>query len=52
MATRIGSGVTTIGMVTGVLVIIAAFALTDIYAFRANSRFDELTDRVRRDLLH
>ena len=50
MATRIGKRVTTIGMVTGAPAIIAAFALTDIYAFRANSRFDELTDRVRRDL--
>ena len=51
MATKIGSGVTSVGMVIGVLVILSAVVLTGLYTFRANSRYDELTEKLRRDLL-
>jgi uncharacterized membrane protein (DUF485 family) len=43
MATRIGEGVTSLGIVLGLGVIVAAFVLTGIYVLRANSRFDALT---------
>ena len=50
MATKIGSGVTSIGMLIGLLVIASAVVLTGIYTQRANSRYDELTEKLRRDL--
>jgi len=43
MAVRIGAGVTSLGIVLGLAVIIAAFILTGIYVVRANRRFDDLT---------
>jgi uncharacterized membrane protein (DUF485 family) len=39
-------GVTTIGIVIGLLVIISAFILTGIYVVRANARYDELTRQI------
>ena len=51
MATKIGGGVTSVGMVIGLLVILSAVILTGIYTFRANSRYDELTEKLRKDLL-
>ena len=51
LATKIGSGVTTIGMVIGLLVILSAFVLTGIYTQRANSRYDDLAEKLRKDLL-
>ena len=39
--------VTTIGIPIGIGVIVAAFILTGIYVRRANSEFDELTNRIK-----
>jgi uncharacterized membrane protein (DUF485 family) len=50
MGTKIGSGVTSIGMVIGLLVILSAVILTGIYTQRANSRYDDLTEKLKRDL--
>ena len=50
LATKIGGGVTTIGMIIGLAVILSAFVLTGIYTQRANSRFDELTENLTREL--
>src|SRR3954447_20635398 len=50
MATKIGGGVTSIGMIIGLLVILSAVVLTGIYTQRANSRYDDLTEKLRRDL--
>jgi uncharacterized membrane protein (DUF485 family) len=50
LATKIGGGVTSLGVVIALLVIISAFVLTGIYTFRANSRFDELTENLTREL--
>ena len=50
LAQKIGGGVTSVGIVIGLLVIISAFVLTGIYTFRANSRFDELTESLTREL--
>ena len=51
LATKIGGGVTTIGMVIGLAVILSAFVLTGIYTQRANSRYDDLAEKLRKDLL-
>lgn len=50
MAARIGGGVTSLGIVLGLGVIIAAFVLTGIYVARANSRFDELTRDLQQEV--
>src|SRR3954447_1869567 len=52
LATKIGSGVTSIGMIIGLLVILSAVVLTGIYTQRANSRYDDLAEKLRKDLLH
>ncbi|HYA71891.1 MAG TPA: DUF485 domain-containing protein [Roseiarcus sp.] len=39
-------GVTTVGIVVGVLVIVAAFLLTGYYVNRANSTYDTLTQQI------
>ena len=51
LATRIGTGVTSLGMVIGLAVIASAFILVGIYVQRANTRFDKLTADVTRDLM-
>ena len=50
LATKIGGGVTSLGILLGLGVIISAFVLTGIYVQRANSRFDELTRNLTREL--
>jgi uncharacterized membrane protein (DUF485 family) len=50
MAVRIGDGVTSLGIVLGLGVIILAFVLTGIYVARANSRFDELTRSLTEEM--
>jgi uncharacterized membrane protein (DUF485 family) len=49
LATPLGAGVTTVGIPIGIAVIISAFVLTGIYVKRANSEFDELTDKIKKD---
>ena len=51
LATKIGSGVTSTGIVLGLGVIVSAFVLTGIYVWRANSRFDELTRNLTKELM-
>jgi uncharacterized membrane protein (DUF485 family) len=51
LATKIGGGVTSLGIVIGLGVILSAFVLTGIYVQRANSRFDELTRNLNRELV-
>ena len=46
MATKIGGGPTSLGIVLGLAVIVIAFALTGIYVSRANTVFDDLTRDV------
>jgi uncharacterized membrane protein (DUF485 family) len=50
MAVRIGGGVTSLGILLGLGVIILAFVLTGIYVARANSRFDELTRSLTEEM--
>ncbi len=49
LATKIGEGVTSLGILLGLGVIVSAFVLTGIYVHRANSRFDELTRQLTRE---
>jgi len=39
--------VTTVGIPVGIVIIIFAFILTGIYVRRANSEFDELTEKIK-----
>jgi uncharacterized membrane protein (DUF485 family) len=50
LATKIGEGITSLGILLGLGVIVSAFVLTGIYVQRANSRFDELTRNLTREL--
>jgi uncharacterized membrane protein (DUF485 family) len=51
LATKIGDGVTSLGIILGLGVILSAFILTGIYVQRANSRFDEMTRHITREIL-
>ena len=51
LAIKIGGGVTSLGVVLAFLVILSAFVLTGVYTFRANSRYDDLAEQLRKDLL-
>jgi uncharacterized membrane protein (DUF485 family) len=48
LAVKVG-GTASLGLFTGLFVILFAFALTGIYVARANTRFDALSDALRRD---
>ena len=49
LAIRLGSGVTTIGIPVGILIILAAFGLTGLYVRKANREFDEISDQIIRE---
>jgi uncharacterized membrane protein (DUF485 family) len=51
LAIKIGGGVTSLGILLGLGVIVSAFVLTGIYVQRANSRFDALTQDLNRELV-
>ena len=51
LAKRIGSGVTTWGIPVGFGVILFTIVITAIYVMRANSEYDDLTDRIKREAL-
>lgn len=46
LGASLAGGVTTIGIVVGVSVIVAAFLLTGYYVSRANSTYDTLTKEI------
>ena len=48
LATRLGDGVTTIGMPIGLGVIVFTVVITLIYVRKANSEFDALAEQVTR----
>jgi uncharacterized membrane protein (DUF485 family) len=50
LATKIGGGVTSLGILLGLGVIVSAFVLTGIYIYRANGYFDELTRNLTREI--
>jgi|ERR1700733_7361947 uncharacterized membrane protein (DUF485 family) len=51
LLTRMGDGVTTIGMPIGLGVIIFTIAITGIYVNRANGRYDALTALIAKAAL-
>ena len=51
LATRIGAGVTTIGMPIGLGVIVFTIVITAIYVKRANGEFDDLNDAITKAVL-
>jgi uncharacterized membrane protein (DUF485 family) len=51
LATRIGEGVTTIGMPLGLAVIVFTILITGIYVRRANREFDALADQIAKKVL-
>ncbi|BBB96870.1 MULTISPECIES: DUF485 domain-containing protein [Bradyrhizobium] len=46
LGTPIGTGVTTIGIPIGLLVIVSAFLLTGVYVSKANSKYDPLIREI------
>ncbi|WP_342164145.1 DUF485 domain-containing protein [Methylobacterium sp. SD21] len=48
MAIKVGGGTASLGLFLGVFVILFAFLLTGIYVARANTRFDALSDALKR----
>jgi uncharacterized membrane protein (DUF485 family) len=51
LATKIGAGVTTLGMPLGVGVIVFTIIVTAIYVRRANTEFDALNAQVLKETL-
>ena len=51
LATRLGEGVTTVGMPIGLGVIVFTIVITGIYVRRANREYDELTEQITRGVL-
>ncbi len=51
LATRLGAGVTTIGMPIGLGVIVFTVVITAIYVRRANSEYDTLTEQIGKRVL-
>jgi len=51
LATRIGQGVTTVGMPIGFGVILFTIVITAIYVRRANREYDALTDQIAKGAL-
>jgi uncharacterized membrane protein (DUF485 family) len=50
LGTSISGGMATWGIPVGIGIIVFAFALTGIYVKRANSEFDDLTNKVKEDI--
>ena len=51
LATRLGAGVTTVGMPLGLAVIFFTVLITGLYVRRANSEYDTLTEQIAKAAL-
>ena len=51
LASRIGSGVMTLGMPIGLAVIVFTIVITAIYVRRANNEFDTLSEQINKAVL-
>ena len=51
LSTRLGEGVTTLGIPLGLSVIVFTIVITTIYVRRANSEFDALSDAIAKEVL-
>ena len=45
----LNGGVTSVGMLVGVLIVLAAFALTGFYVYRANHVIDPLNEKLKKE---
>ena len=50
LGTRLGEGVTTIGIPIGVGVIVFTIIITGIYVHRANTEFDNVTEEIMKEV--
>lgn len=50
LALKVGSGVTSIGIVLGLAVIFSCFITAGIYVQRANGAFDRMTNALKQEL--
>ena len=50
LGTSISGGMTTWGIPVGMAIIVFAFVLTGVYVKRANSEFDDLTNKIKEDI--
>lgn len=50
LGASLNGGMTTLGIPVGIAIIVFAFVLTGIYVKRANSEFDDLTNKVKEDI--
>ena len=51
LATKLGAGVTTVGMPLGLAVIVFTVLITGLYVRRANSEYDALTEQITKAAL-
>ena len=51
LASRLGEGVTTLGMPIGLGVIVFTIVITGMYVRRANSEFDRLSEEVNQAVM-
>ena len=51
LSTRLGEGVTTIGMPVGLAVIVFTVLITGLYVRRANGEYDALTEQIAKEAL-
>ncbi len=49
LAAKMGAGVMTWGMPIGLFVIVFTVVITGLYVHHANSTYDELTDKIKRE---
>ncbi|MGL5522966.1 MAG: DUF485 domain-containing protein [Aeromonas veronii] len=47
----LNGGVTSVGMLVGVIIVLISFALTGIYVYRANNVLDPLNDKIKQECL-
>jgi uncharacterized membrane protein (DUF485 family) len=50
LGASLSGGMTTVGIPVGIAIIVFAFVLTGIYVKRANSEFDDLSNKVKDDI--
>lgn len=50
LGASLSGGLTTVGIPVGIGIIIFSFVMTGIYVKRANSEFDDLSNKVKADL--
>ena len=51
LATKLGAGVTTVGMPLGLAVIVFTILITGLYVRRANGEYDALTEQITKAAL-